>query len=277
MRAACGRRHRRGGAGAPATQYHHPATHADMLELVWPPLAAFLLAVVLTYLVRPVALMAGVVAVPKEDRWHRGRIPLLGGVAIVGAVLIGRGAAAAAPGPGVDPARRRGRAGGGRPGRRPAAAASAGQVPAPAGDHVGAGRRRPAADQDRLFGRSTRSSPWSGWSASAMPSTCSTTWTAWPPASASSPRPSAATSSWWTATWQGAVAGRRAGRGAGRLPALQLSAGLGLHGRHRQSLHRPDGRRAQRDGRLCPTAAAPSRSCCCRCCSCSCRSSTRRS
>jgi UDP-GlcNAc:undecaprenyl-phosphate GlcNAc-1-phosphate transferase len=59
-----------------------------MLDLVWPPLAAFLLAVLLTYLVRPVALMAGVVAVPKEDRWHRGRIPLLGGVAIVGAVLL---------------------------------------------------------------------------------------------------------------------------------------------------------------------------------------------
>ncbi len=59
-----------------------------MLEPVWPPLAAFLLAVVLTYLIRPVALMAGVVAVPKEDRWHRGRIPLLGGVAIVGAVLV---------------------------------------------------------------------------------------------------------------------------------------------------------------------------------------------
>jgi UDP-GlcNAc:undecaprenyl-phosphate GlcNAc-1-phosphate transferase len=59
-----------------------------MLDLVWPPLAAFLLAVILTYLVRPVALMAGAVAVPKEDRWHRGRIPLLGGVAIVGAVLL---------------------------------------------------------------------------------------------------------------------------------------------------------------------------------------------
>jgi UDP-GlcNAc:undecaprenyl-phosphate GlcNAc-1-phosphate transferase len=59
-----------------------------MLDLVWPPLAAFLLAVALTYMVRPIALMAGVVAVPKEDRWHRGRIPLLGGVAIVGAVLI---------------------------------------------------------------------------------------------------------------------------------------------------------------------------------------------
>jgi UDP-GlcNAc:undecaprenyl-phosphate GlcNAc-1-phosphate transferase len=32
--------------------------------------------------------MAGVVAVPKEDRWHRGRIPLLGGVAIAGAVMV---------------------------------------------------------------------------------------------------------------------------------------------------------------------------------------------
>ncbi|MGD9905682.1 MAG: hypothetical protein AB7U83_19595 [Vicinamibacterales bacterium] len=58
-----------------------------MLDLVWPPLAAFLLAVLLTLLVRPVALMAGVVAVPKADRWHRGRVPLLGGVAIAGAVL----------------------------------------------------------------------------------------------------------------------------------------------------------------------------------------------
>jgi UDP-GlcNAc:undecaprenyl-phosphate GlcNAc-1-phosphate transferase len=58
-----------------------------VLDLVWPPVAAFLLAVALTYVVRPIALMAGVVAVPKEDRWHRGRIPLLGGVPIVGAVL----------------------------------------------------------------------------------------------------------------------------------------------------------------------------------------------
>ena len=58
-----------------------------MFALLWPPLAAFLLAVVFTRLVRPVALMTGAVAVPKEDRWHRGRIPLLGGVAIVGAVL----------------------------------------------------------------------------------------------------------------------------------------------------------------------------------------------
>ncbi len=59
-----------------------------MSDLWWPPLAAFLLAVALTYLVRPAARMVGAVATPKEDRWHRGTIPLLGGVAIAGAVLI---------------------------------------------------------------------------------------------------------------------------------------------------------------------------------------------
>jgi UDP-GlcNAc:undecaprenyl-phosphate GlcNAc-1-phosphate transferase len=59
-----------------------------MLALLWPPVAAFLLAIALTLVMRPIALKAGVVAVPKEDRWHRGRIPLLGGVAIVGAVLV---------------------------------------------------------------------------------------------------------------------------------------------------------------------------------------------
>ncbi|MBL8135763.1 MAG: hypothetical protein JNL48_04000 [Acidobacteria bacterium] len=41
----------------------------------------------LTYVVRPAARMVGAVATPKEDRWHRGTVPLLGGIAIVGAVL----------------------------------------------------------------------------------------------------------------------------------------------------------------------------------------------
>lgn len=59
-----------------------------MPELWWPPLAAFLLSVALTYVVRPVAHMVGAVATPKADRWHRGTIPLLGGVSIAGAVLI---------------------------------------------------------------------------------------------------------------------------------------------------------------------------------------------
>ena len=50
-------------------------------------MAAFLLAVVLTYAVRPLATMVGAVATPKEDRWHRGTIPLMGGLAIAGAFL----------------------------------------------------------------------------------------------------------------------------------------------------------------------------------------------
>lgn len=59
-----------------------------MPDLWWPPLAAFLLAIALTIAVRPAARMVGAVATPKADRWHRGTIPLLGGVAIAGAVLI---------------------------------------------------------------------------------------------------------------------------------------------------------------------------------------------
>lgn len=59
-----------------------------MPDLWWPPLASFLLTVALTYVVRPAAHMVGAVATPKEDRWHRGTIPVLGGVSIAGAVLI---------------------------------------------------------------------------------------------------------------------------------------------------------------------------------------------
>ena len=59
-----------------------------MTDLWWPPTAAFFLAVALTYAVRPLAKMVGAVATPKEDRWHRGTIPLMGGVAIAGAVLV---------------------------------------------------------------------------------------------------------------------------------------------------------------------------------------------
>ncbi len=58
-----------------------------MTDLWWPPIAAFLLAVAFTYAVRPLATMVGAVATPKEDRWHRGTIPLMGGLAITGAVL----------------------------------------------------------------------------------------------------------------------------------------------------------------------------------------------
>lgn len=61
---------------------------ARMTDLWWPPLAAFLLSVALTLVVRPTARMVGAVATPKEDRWHRGTVPLLGGIAITVAVLV---------------------------------------------------------------------------------------------------------------------------------------------------------------------------------------------
>ncbi|HEY8548400.1 MAG TPA: hypothetical protein VIL35_00475 [Vicinamibacterales bacterium] len=49
---------------------------------------AFLASVVLTAVVKRVALRVGAVAIPKADRWHRTRVPLLGGVAIAAAVLV---------------------------------------------------------------------------------------------------------------------------------------------------------------------------------------------
>ncbi|MCC7032336.1 MAG: hypothetical protein IT179_05805 [Acidobacteria bacterium] len=58
------------------------------MAIAWPAVAACGLAVMLTVIIKRVALAADIVAVPKADRWHRGRIPLLGGVAIAGAVLM---------------------------------------------------------------------------------------------------------------------------------------------------------------------------------------------
>ena len=235
-----------------------------MLELVWPPLAAFLLAVVLTYLVRPVALMAGVVAVPKEDRWHRGRIPLLGGVAIVGAVLI---VAALLP---PLPAQAWTLVGGA------AVLALAGLV-----DDL-----RPLRPQAKFLIQLVITSVLvtaglqltvTGYSA--IDQIITLVWLVGVtnafnlldnmdglaagiglivgrvpllllPAGRQPGR---------------GLAGRRAGRRAGRLPALQLPAGVGLHGRHRQPVHRPDGRRSQRDG---PVPVQPRHAwpcCCCRC------------
>ncbi len=62
--------------------------HPSMPELWLPFVAAFLLSVALTYAVRPLAHVTGAVARPKADRWHRSVIPMLGGVAIAGAVLL---------------------------------------------------------------------------------------------------------------------------------------------------------------------------------------------
>jgi UDP-GlcNAc:undecaprenyl-phosphate/decaprenyl-phosphate GlcNAc-1-phosphate transferase len=51
-------------------------------------LTAFVLSLTLTLLAERVARRAGVVARPAADRWHRGEVPLLGGVAIVVATLV---------------------------------------------------------------------------------------------------------------------------------------------------------------------------------------------
>ncbi|HTV00325.1 MAG TPA: hypothetical protein VMF13_07315 [Luteitalea sp.] len=58
-------------------------------EVLLPGVAAFAAAVAATPIVKRVALRTGLVAVPKADRWHRSRIPLMGGVSIVVAMLLG--------------------------------------------------------------------------------------------------------------------------------------------------------------------------------------------
>ncbi|MCC6164913.1 MAG: hypothetical protein IT182_16310 [Acidobacteria bacterium] len=55
---------------------------------VWGPgLVSFVLVLLVTPLVKRVAVQTGLVAVPKADRWHRTSIPLMGGVGIVIAAL----------------------------------------------------------------------------------------------------------------------------------------------------------------------------------------------
>ena len=70
-------------------------------------------------------------------------------------------------------------------------------------------------------------------------STCSTTWTAWPPAWRSSPR-----RSWPRCSATSRTGARRAarvaGRRAARVPVLEPSAGAAVHGRLRQPVHRRD-------------------------------------
>ena len=59
------------------------------MALVWPGLIGLLLALVLLPICRVVALRTGVVAHPRNDRWHRQTVPLLGGVGIALPVIIG--------------------------------------------------------------------------------------------------------------------------------------------------------------------------------------------
>src|SRR5688572_30083001 len=58
------------------------------MTAVWASgVGAFLLALVLAQLCKPLARRVDLVARPKADRWHRQVVPLMGGVAIAGAVL----------------------------------------------------------------------------------------------------------------------------------------------------------------------------------------------
>ena len=60
--------------------------------LVLPLLYGFIVAALLVPLCKRMAAKAGVVAHPRADRWHRQTIPLLGGVAIMGALVAGAAA-----------------------------------------------------------------------------------------------------------------------------------------------------------------------------------------
>ena len=58
-------------------------------DILLPGLAALLASLVITPIVKRLADHAGLVAMPKADRWHRTRIPLLGGIAIMLATIAG--------------------------------------------------------------------------------------------------------------------------------------------------------------------------------------------
>jgi UDP-GlcNAc:undecaprenyl-phosphate/decaprenyl-phosphate GlcNAc-1-phosphate transferase len=62
---------------------------ADPLTFLPPLLASFFVAVALVPVSRWIAFRSGMVAHPRNDRWHRGTIPLLGGLAIAGGMAIG--------------------------------------------------------------------------------------------------------------------------------------------------------------------------------------------
>ncbi len=61
----------------------------DYLSDFLPFLAGFLIAVVLVPVARILAHRTNIVAHPRNDRWHRGTVPLLGGVAMAGGMFFG--------------------------------------------------------------------------------------------------------------------------------------------------------------------------------------------
>ncbi|HEX8091222.1 MAG TPA: undecaprenyl/decaprenyl-phosphate alpha-N-acetylglucosaminyl 1-phosphate transferase, partial [Blastocatellia bacterium] len=59
------------------------------MQIILASICTLLLGLILTWAVRSVAGRVGVVAAPRQDRWHKKPTPLLGGVAIYSAFVIG--------------------------------------------------------------------------------------------------------------------------------------------------------------------------------------------
>ncbi len=76
---------------SPARRVRYIGAMPSAFQVLSPLLVAVVASAVLTPLVRSAAKRLGVYARPASDRWHRQPVPLLGGVAIVGAVAIGVG------------------------------------------------------------------------------------------------------------------------------------------------------------------------------------------
>lgn len=58
-----------------------------LLAFAVPALTALMISALLTPLMRRIAGSLGIVATPKDDRWHKGRVPMLGGVAVALAAI----------------------------------------------------------------------------------------------------------------------------------------------------------------------------------------------
>lgn len=61
----------------------------DLVNALLPFLAGFVISMALVPVARRLAHMTSIVARPRNDRWHRGTIPLLGGVAMAGGLFFG--------------------------------------------------------------------------------------------------------------------------------------------------------------------------------------------
>src|SRR6185503_7774465 len=61
----------------------------ELLAALLPFVAGLVISLALVPLARRIAFRTNIVARPRNDRWHRGTVPLLGGVAMAGGMFIG--------------------------------------------------------------------------------------------------------------------------------------------------------------------------------------------